>query len=104
MALKIANGSLTSASLSSPLQIASADVNKSGSVTTMDAWLILRAVVGYEVPNMGDLSFVQSNADLSTIDRFHAQPTGLNYLDLTSPSVAVTAYLLGDVNGSYFHV
>jgi hypothetical protein len=102
MALKIANGSLTNASLSSPLQIASADVNKSGSVTTMDAWLILRAVVGYEVPNIGDLGFVQSTADLSAIDRFHTQPTGLNYLDLTSPSVAVTAYLLGDVNGSYF--
>ena len=104
MALKIANGSLTSSSLGSPLQITSADVNKSGSVTTLDAWLILRAVVGYDVPNIGNVGFVQSNADLSQIDSYHAQLSALNYIDMTSPSVSVTAYLLGDVNGSYFHV
>nr|WP_305847267.1 type I secretion C-terminal target domain-containing protein [Marinobacterium sp. xm-a-152] len=103
IALQIANGSLTENTLTSPLQISAADANQSGEVTALDAWLLLKQIVsGSSDSAIGTLHFVEDNADLSGITADNSLVDDFGYLDsLLDVSPNLTAYIVGDLDGSY---
>jgi hypothetical protein len=102
LALKIANGSITVEDLASPLQILAADVTGNGAVTTLDAWHLLRAVVGIDNARIGTVGLVESGIDLSGITAADAQIALLNSVNFGSVTpFGVTAFIVGDVDGSY---
>ncbi|WP_183941603.1 type I secretion C-terminal target domain-containing protein, partial [Sphingorhabdus rigui] len=102
LALKIANGSITVEDLASPLQILAADVTGNGAVTTLDAWHLLRAVVGIDNARIGTVGLVESGIDLSGITAADAQIALLNSVNFGSATpFGVTAFIVGDVDGSY---
>lgn len=102
LALKIANGSVAAADLQSPLQILAADVTGNGAVTTLDAWHLLRAVVGIDNPRIGAVGLVESGISLSAITADNAYTELLNSVSLGSETpFGATAFIVGDVDGSY---
>ena len=102
MILQIANGTLDQSTLH-PLQITAADVDRSGAVTIMDAWILLRHIVGIEEGDfIGDVGSVQATEDLSAIDAENTQPETLDSITAdgeTPPDL--TLFIIGDVDGSY---
>jgi hypothetical protein len=102
MAFKIATGELQADDLHSPLQITAADINANGTVTIMDAWLLLRHVVGIEDANVGRFGFVSSSSDLTNISATRSQPVSANKLTLLSDAnFDATGYIIGDVDGGF---
>ena len=71
MILQIANGTIDQSTLH-PLQITAADVDRSGAVTIMDAWILLRHIVGIEEDFIGDVGSVQLK--FGDIDADNTQP------------------------------
>ncbi|WP_293751731.1 type I secretion C-terminal target domain-containing protein, partial [Limnohabitans sp. Rim8] len=96
MALKMANGTLSENQLFNPLQWVAADVNKSGTVSALDAWHILREIVGLGTANVGDWQIVNGSVDAS---RLSADNAWLNNLDEISPDVALDLVLIGVIRG-----
>ena len=104
LALQIANGSLTSEDLYDPLQISAADANQNGEVTTLDAWLLLKQIVeGSGDSSIGTLHFVEDGTDLSGVSATNTSVPEYGYLDsLLDSSPNLTAFIVGDVDGSYW--
>jgi hypothetical protein len=102
LALKIANGSVVVSDLGSPLQILAADINQNGAVTTLDAWLLLRDIVGIEHKNIGKVGLVEQGTDLSGLSAANAHLDLINEFSINSDTpFNATAFVVGDVNGSY---
>jgi hypothetical protein len=99
MVLQIANQSLTIDDLLSPLQVMAADINKSGEVSALDAWLLLKYIVGQSVSNIGQVGLVDSDQDLSAIDSTNAFVDDQVSVDAGQVNDYI-AYVIGDVDGS----
>ena len=102
MTLKMANGTLVTGQLVNPLQWVAADVNKSGTVSALDAWHILREIVGLGTASVGDWQIVDASANTSTLS---VQNTWLSNLDDIAPDAVSGLNLIGiirgDVDGSW---
>jgi len=101
MILQIANGTLGPSDLH-PLQFTAADVDRSGDVSLLDAWILLRHIVGIESDLIGQVGSVQATEDLSDIDADNTQPDTLDSVTTdggTPPDL--TLFIIGDVDGSY---
>ena len=102
MILQIANGTFDQNNLDSPLQITAADINQDGAVTTLDAWLLLRHIVGLSVDTVGLVGFVDADQDLSGITVDNTQPDDLDLITAVSDlPTDLTVFIIGDVDGSY---
>ena len=102
LALKIGNGSLLQANLASPYQVLAADVNNSGKVDALDAWLILRKLVGFDTPTVGQWQMVNASKDASALSAQAAWKPGLDSYDLQSGSdVQIVGVIKGDIDGSW---
>ena len=102
MALKIANGTLAAEQLESTLQLIAADVNKSGAVTALDSWLILRELVGQGNGVVGSWQLVNSKADLTLINATHTATSDLIDFSLAGQNpLDLYGLIRGDVDGSW---
>ena len=103
MALKIANGSLVEGDLASPLQIVAADIDQSGVVSVLDAWNILRSIVGFDTEFVGNSALISDTVDLSGITSQNSAVTGINSIDISDDGHDdLTIVIFGDVDGSVF--
>ena len=103
MALKIANGSLVEGDLASPLQIVAADIDQSGVVSVLDAWNILRSIVGFDTEFVGNSALISDTVDLSGITSQNSAVTGINSIDISNDGHDdLTIVIFGDVDGSVF--
>jgi hypothetical protein len=101
MALKIANGSLGAADLESPYQLVAADVNKSGTVNALDAWLILRELVGYEDNNVGSWQLLNGTVDAGNMSSQKAWLAEFEKYTFESDlGIYLIGVIRGDVDGS----
>jgi len=101
MALKIANGSLGAADLESPYQLVAADVNKSGTVNVLDAWLILRELVGYEDNNVGSWQLLNGTVDTGNLSPQNAWLAEFEKYTFESDlGIHLIGLIRGDVDGS----
>jgi hypothetical protein len=102
LALKMANGTMTNPDVESALQWIAADVNKSGSVSVIDSWLILRELIGIDAPHVGEWQLINSNIDMSSLSAQQTSVNGMTNLDLTSDStVQLVGLIYGDIDGSW---
>jgi hypothetical protein len=102
LALKIGNGSLLQANLESPYQLLAADVNNSGKVNALDAWLILRNLVGYDTQSVGEWQMVNGSVDTSTLSAQATWKPGLDSYDLQATTdLQIVGVIKGDVDGSW---
>jgi hypothetical protein len=102
MCLKMANGSLSAADIESPYQFIAADVNKSGQVTAVDAFLLLRAIVGLDsVGSAGQWQCVNAAADPSGLSAGKAWDDSFSEFENRTPQFDLTGVILGDVDGSW---
>jgi hypothetical protein len=99
LALKIANGNF---SLNSPYQLLAADVNNSATVNALDAWQILRNLVGYDSENVGEWQMVNGSVDTSSLTAQAAWKSGLDSYDLQpGADLQIVGIIKGDVDGSW---
>jgi hypothetical protein len=102
MCLKLANGTLSLSSLESTYQLVAADVNKSGQITTLDAFLLLRAVVGLDSTGAaGQWQCVNADADLSALSVTKSWENSLVEFDNHNPHIQLVGVIVGDVDGSW---
>ena len=102
MALKMANNSLPANQISNPLQWVAADVNKSGSVTALDAWHILRSIVGLESANVGEWQIINGALDTAGLSPSNSWLDNLDRLSLdTDLNISLIGVIRGDVDGSW---
>jgi len=102
LALKMANGTITSASLDNNLQWVAADVNHSGTVSIMDSWLILRELIGLGNGSVGQWQMLDATAATSTLDAQHAWLPGIDNVNLVSGTqIDLVGVIRGDVDGSW---
>jgi hypothetical protein len=87
--------------LVSPLQIVAADVDQSGMVSILDAWHILRYVVGLGSEHIGKVSLVSDTLDLTAVDVSNSALDSLDVISLLEDgSDDLTLLVYGDVDGS----
>ena len=102
LCLKLANGTLSASSLESPYQLIAADVNKSGQITTLDAFQLLRAVVGMDSSGAaGQWQCVSADADLSGLSVAKSWDDSLVTFDNLQAHVNLVGVIIGDVDGSW---
>jgi hypothetical protein len=100
--LKMANGTLPSNQLVNPLQWVAADVNQSGVVSALDAWHILREIVGLGTASVGDWQMVDASVDTSTLSTQNAWLSNLDNIALDVASgLDLIGIIRGDVDGSW---
>jgi hypothetical protein len=103
-ALRLSVGMTTSAGTATAYDYLAADFNQDGRVTSADALEILKSSVGLSGSLSAEWIFVDSNADLTGINRRDTTVTrGKALTDMgATENVTLTAILVGDVNDSYF--
>jgi hypothetical protein len=102
LALKMANGSIGTSAVENRLQFVAADVNKSGQVTALDAWLILRDLVGMDSGQVGEWQLVNQKSPTTSLNAQHAWDPQL--IDITlnqTGTVDLIGVIRGDVDGSW---
>jgi hypothetical protein len=98
----MANGTLPSNQLVNPLQWVAADVNQSGVVSALDAWHILREIVGLGTASVGDWQMVDASVDTSTLSTQNAWLSNLDNIALDVASgLDLIGIIRGDVDGSW---
>ena len=98
--LRLAVGLSPSWGTTSPMDFIAADINQDGRVTALDALEVLRAAVGLEIANQPRWFFLDSDADLSHIDRNDTRvEDGIRFDPAVTDmsSLSMTGVLLGNM-------
>jgi hypothetical protein len=79
-----------------------ADVNKSGQITALDAFQLLRAVVGMDSSGAaGQWQCVSADADMGGLSVLKSWDDSLVTFDKLHSHVNVVGVIIGDVDGSW---
>ena len=98
--LRLAVGVTPSWGSAAPMDFVAADINQDGRVTALDALEVLRAAVGVQTANQPRWFFMDSDADLSHIDRNNTLvDEGIRFDPMTPhmSGLSMTGVLLGNM-------